>query len=146
MTTEFDSNTFEHDYIIKVLGAFVTAMRTEKNQAELMDKYAVQLTAFMVGMAREAHANKARAIAHIRAGDDLRELLANANGKDVLIWVRDFNEVWKVRYLRDVSELGFPNCYIDGRTRLSSNANEVVSWHYYSITRPEDWTHWSDEQ
>lgn len=52
MTTQFDSNTFEHDYIIASLSHLVTDLKTNKNEAEILDKYAVQLTAFMTGQIR----------------------------------------------------------------------------------------------
>ena len=45
-----NSNTFEDDYILAILGQLVTELNlTDKNQAELMDKYACQLTAYMNG-------------------------------------------------------------------------------------------------
>ena len=49
MTTQFDSNTFEHDYIISVLMHMITDLKTDKPVEQIIDKYAVSLTAFMTG-------------------------------------------------------------------------------------------------
>ena len=54
MTTQFDSNTFEHDYIISVLMHMVTDLKTDKPVEQIIDKYAVSLTAFMTGMIVQA--------------------------------------------------------------------------------------------
>ena len=54
MTTQFDSNTFEHDYIISVLMHMVTDLKTAKPVEQIIDKYAVSLTAFMTGQIVQA--------------------------------------------------------------------------------------------
>ena len=54
MTTQFDSNTFEHDYIISVLMHMVTDLKTDKPVEQIIDKYAVSLTAFMTGVIVQA--------------------------------------------------------------------------------------------
>lgn len=50
--THFDSNTFENDYILRVLQNMVTELKTQKPVEQIIDKYAVQLTAFMNGQVR----------------------------------------------------------------------------------------------
>ena len=52
MPTEFDSDTFEHDYIIQVLTLFALELRASVPEERTIDKYAMQLTAFMNGMIR----------------------------------------------------------------------------------------------
>lgn len=52
MTTQFDSNTFEHDYIVVTLLHLAKELKTEKDEDEVIDKYAVALTAFMTGQIR----------------------------------------------------------------------------------------------
>jgi hypothetical protein len=57
--TDFDNNTFEHDYIIRILESFAFDLRERVSrgivsQAEIIDRYAVQLTAFMRGEVRQA--------------------------------------------------------------------------------------------
>ncbi|MGV3581924.1 MAG: hypothetical protein ACO1N8_06430 [Methylophilus sp.] len=47
-----DANTYEHDYIINLLIAFETELKTDKPRHEIIDKYAVALTAFMNGWRR----------------------------------------------------------------------------------------------
>jgi len=47
--TEFNSNTFENDYILAVLSHMVTDLKTNKLDESILDKYAVELTAFMNG-------------------------------------------------------------------------------------------------
>ena len=54
MTTQFDSNTFEHDYIISVLMHMITDLKTDKPVEQIIDKYAVSLTAFMTGQIVQA--------------------------------------------------------------------------------------------
>ena len=54
MPTEFGSDTFEHDYIIQVLTLFALELRASVPEERTIDKYAVQLTAFMNGMIRGA--------------------------------------------------------------------------------------------
>lgn len=49
MPTQFTSNTFEDDYIISVLSHMVTDLKTSKSREEIIDRYAVELTAFMNG-------------------------------------------------------------------------------------------------
>lgn len=45
-----DNNTFENDYILAILRSMVTELNfSNKNQAQIMDKYAVELTAYMNG-------------------------------------------------------------------------------------------------
>lgn len=62
MTTEFNSDSFEHDYIIVVLESFRTELKTGKPVEQVIDKYAVQLTAFMNGQIVQAvRASKAKA-------------------------------------------------------------------------------------
>lgn len=56
MVTEFDSNTFEHDYIIAILGHLVQDLKTEKPVSQLIDHYAVELTGFMNGMIHNSEA------------------------------------------------------------------------------------------
>lgn len=50
--TNFDSNTFENDYILSVLSHMVTELKTERPVEQIIDKYAVELTAFMNGQIR----------------------------------------------------------------------------------------------
>lgn len=50
--TDFDSNTFENDYILAVLSHMVTDLKTQKPVEQIIDKYAVELTAFMNGQIR----------------------------------------------------------------------------------------------
>jgi hypothetical protein len=45
-------NTFEHDYIINMLIGFEADLKTDKPRHEVIDKYAVALTAFMTGWRR----------------------------------------------------------------------------------------------
>ena len=52
MPTEFDNDTFEHDYIIQVLTLFALELRASVPEERTIDKYAVQLTAFTNGMIR----------------------------------------------------------------------------------------------
>lgn len=52
--TEFNSNTFENDYILAVLEHMVTDLKTAKPVAQILDRYAVELTAFMNGQIRSA--------------------------------------------------------------------------------------------
>lgn len=47
--TNFDNNAFEHDYILRCLGSFIDDLKTDKTLPEILDKKAVQLTAFMMG-------------------------------------------------------------------------------------------------
>jgi len=59
MMTDFDANMFEHDYIIRVLESFAFDLRERVSrgivsEAEIIDRYAVQLTAFMCGEIRQA--------------------------------------------------------------------------------------------
>ena len=54
MATKFDSNTFEHDYIISVLMYMITDLKTNKPIEQIIDKYAVSLTAFMTGQIVQA--------------------------------------------------------------------------------------------
>ena len=58
MATEFNSNTFEHDYIIACLNHMVLELNTNKSREQIIDKYAVELTAFMNGMIRQVVKNK----------------------------------------------------------------------------------------
>lgn len=50
--TNFDSNTFENDYIVAVLQHMATDLKTQKPVEQIIDKYAVELTAFMNGRIR----------------------------------------------------------------------------------------------
>lgn len=50
--TDFDSNTFENDYIMAVLQHMVADLKTAKSVEQIIDKYAVELTAFMTGQIR----------------------------------------------------------------------------------------------
>ena len=50
--TNFSSDTFEHDYILQVLQHMVQDLTTEKPIAQILDHYAVELTAFMNGQIR----------------------------------------------------------------------------------------------
>ena len=54
MTTEFDNNSFEHDYILECLEHMLTDMKTAKSREQILDHYAVVLTAFMNGQIRQA--------------------------------------------------------------------------------------------
>lgn len=47
--TEFSSNTFEHDYIIRELENMIVDLRTDKSRTQIIDKYACNLTSFMNG-------------------------------------------------------------------------------------------------
>jgi len=49
MKTQFDSNAFEHDYILSCLESLLVDLKTDKDISEILDKTAVQLTAFMMG-------------------------------------------------------------------------------------------------
>lgn len=57
MATKFDSNTFEDDYVIAVLSHMVTDLKTYKSREQIIDHYAVELTAFMNGRIIEAVRN-----------------------------------------------------------------------------------------
>lgn len=52
MTTQFGSNTFENDYILAVLDHMVIELKTDRPAEQTLDKYAVELTAFMNGVIR----------------------------------------------------------------------------------------------
>ncbi len=52
--TQFDSDTFEKDYILAVLDHMVTDLKTQKPVEQVLDHYAVELTAFMNGQIRSA--------------------------------------------------------------------------------------------
>ena len=54
MATEFTSNTFENDYILATLEHFIVDLRTDKPQAQILDKYACELTSFMNGQIVQA--------------------------------------------------------------------------------------------
>jgi hypothetical protein len=58
MTTTFSSNTFENDYILAVLEHYqfdlTTAGKDVTREAQITDKYAVELTAFMNGQIVQA--------------------------------------------------------------------------------------------
>ena len=50
MATQFDSDTFENDYVLEILRHFVIELlKTDKPREQIFDKYAVELTAFMNG-------------------------------------------------------------------------------------------------
>jgi hypothetical protein len=73
--TDFDSNTFEHDYIIRILSHFADEMRVYPDKhPRTLDKYAGQLTAFMNGKI-------------VRAVDDLPML-----GKKLYEWHITYTE------------------------------------------------------
>ena len=57
MTTQFNSNTFEDDYVIAVLSHMVTDLKTDKSRSQIIDHYAVEITAFMNGRIIEAVRN-----------------------------------------------------------------------------------------
>jgi len=48
------NNKFENDYIISILLFFIEELKTTKSQAQVIDKYAVELTAFMNGQIAQA--------------------------------------------------------------------------------------------
>ncbi len=52
--TQFDSNTFESDYIIKILSFMVEELKTKEPVERIIDKYAIELTAFMNGQIEQA--------------------------------------------------------------------------------------------
>lgn len=58
MATEFSSNTFESDYILAILGHYkfdlTTARGDVTREAQITDKYACELTAFMNGQIAQA--------------------------------------------------------------------------------------------
>lgn len=60
--TNFDSNTFENDYILAVLSHMVTDLKTQKPAEQILDKYAVELTAFMNGQIRAATKSEFRQV------------------------------------------------------------------------------------
>jgi len=47
--TQFDSNSFEHDYIVNTLNHMLIDLSTQKSKSEIVDKHACILTAFMNG-------------------------------------------------------------------------------------------------
>jgi hypothetical protein len=57
MATNFTSDTFENDYILACLNHMQADLKTDKSQADVLDKYAVQLTAFMNGQVVQAVKN-----------------------------------------------------------------------------------------
>ena len=57
MSTDFSSDTFENDYIIACLGHLADDLKTDKPEAQTLDKYAAELTAFMNGQTRQAVKN-----------------------------------------------------------------------------------------
>jgi len=72
---KFDSNTFEHDYIIQILQDFYVEMRDFPNEhSHILDKYAPQLTAFMNGKIVQAIENDRAEIKSL-LNDYQREIL-----------------------------------------------------------------------
>ncbi len=58
--TEFDSDTFEHDYILKLIESMmIETLIDGRTQPTVADKYAVALTAFMNGQIVQALKNRA---------------------------------------------------------------------------------------
>jgi hypothetical protein len=54
MATDFTSDTFENDYILVCLGYMTAELEADKSRDQVLDKYAVELTAFMNGQIRQA--------------------------------------------------------------------------------------------
>lgn len=54
MTTQFDSDSFEHDFIVESLNHMLSELKTDRPESQTVDKYAVQLTAFMNGQIVQA--------------------------------------------------------------------------------------------
>lgn len=54
MINKYDPNLYEHDYIIGALDDFRAELLTDKPVAEITDKYACLLTAFMRGQISNA--------------------------------------------------------------------------------------------
>lgn len=54
MATHFASDTFENDYILQCLGHMLEEIKTKRDHGQIMDKYAVELTAFMNGQIVQA--------------------------------------------------------------------------------------------
>lgn len=52
--------TFEHEYILRVLNSYALDLETSKNQAEVTDKCACILTAFMQGQVVQALKEKTK--------------------------------------------------------------------------------------
>lgn len=51
------SDTFEHDYIVAVLSHMTDDLKTDKPAGQIIDKYAVAITAFMNGQIVQAMKN-----------------------------------------------------------------------------------------
>lgn len=52
--TLFDSNTFEHDYVVTILTHFTEDLKTEKPVWQVIDKYACILSSFANGQICQA--------------------------------------------------------------------------------------------
>ena len=65
---------------------------------------------------------------------------------DTLMWVSDaLGHCWEARYFAREKD-GHAVCWSDGKTsKTSYNKYNVVEWNLYSLTRPEGYTHWTDE-
>jgi hypothetical protein len=79
--TNFDSNTFEHDYVAACLVNMAADLKTGKNEAAVIDHYAVELTDFMNGQIFRA-VKKCRP--HYRTRSDYRakaiQIMRSING------------------------------------------------------------------
>jgi len=87
MTT--DSNTFEDDYILVTLQHLVTDLATDKPQAQILDKYASILTAFMRGKSVSVQPTSSeqneQALKHQQSLIDFLE--------DKIVTIKDINSV-----------------------------------------------------
>ena len=65
---------------------------------------------------------------------------------DTLIWVKDFpTQCWKTRYFAREKN-GLAVCWETGLTSKTSYSEcDVLEWKFYSLTRPEGCTHWTDK-
>lgn len=85
MKTQFDSNAFEHDYILRCLELFLVDLKTDKDVSQMLDKKAVQITAFMMGeVAAQLKARPQQLIAPSATIEDvLKQLIADAGYDEV---------------------------------------------------------------
>ena len=65
---------------------------------------------------------------------------------DTPIWVKDLaNNRWLPRYFAG-EQNGHPTCWDEGCTsKTSVSEDKVTEWKFYSLTRPEGYTHWADK-
>lgn len=79
----FGYNDFEHDYILECLNSLVADLKTDKPYPQILDKKAVQLTAFMMGeVAAQLKARPQQLIAPSATIEDVLKQLVAESGYD----------------------------------------------------------------